>query len=121
MIQDLKLRRKNSMLSFESAMHAFLDKVGIFQINVKQQFEDEKKAMYSASPNIHKFTSMRTKQPSFMEKRARMVQNKKSGAATAPSSSGAQSVTLSTINRPTSLMMGGGATFSSEIFRGNRP
>lgn len=50
-----------------------------------------------------------------------MYMNKtNSGAATAPSSSGANSVTLSAINRPASLIMGG-ATFSSEIFRGNRP
>ena len=49
-----------------------------------------------------------------------MVPSLNSGGATATSSSGAQSVTLSTINRPASLVMGG-ATFSSELFRGNRP
>ena len=98
-------------------MHSFLDTLGIFQINVKQQLEDEKKTIYSASPNIHKFTAMRAKQSSFMERRMRNISKT---AATAASSSGAQSVTHSTINRPASLIMGG-ATFSSEIFRGNRP
>jgi hypothetical protein len=34
----------------EKAMHAFLDSCGIFQVNVKQQMEGEKKSTCSASP-----------------------------------------------------------------------
>ena len=32
----------------EREMHAFLDNLGIFQVNIKQQLEIEKKSVYSA-------------------------------------------------------------------------
>ena len=34
----------------ERAIHAFLDLAGIYQVNIKQQLEEEKKSTYSASP-----------------------------------------------------------------------
>ena len=36
----------------EKEMHRFLDLAGIFQVNIKQQLEAEKKSIYSSSPSI---------------------------------------------------------------------
>ena len=72
----------------EKAMHAFLDQVGVYQVNVKQQFDTEKKSACSASPSLkQRLSFIKTKQsPSFMERRQRRLLSK--NESTAASSSG---------------------------------
>lgn len=38
----------------EKEMHRFLDLAGVFQVNIKQQLEEEKKSTYSASPSLQR-------------------------------------------------------------------
>ena len=52
----------------EKEMHAFLDSCGVFQVNIKQQLEIEKKSAYSASQSRRSFFQTR-KSPSFLERR----------------------------------------------------
>ena len=52
----------------EKEMHAFLDNCGVFQVNIKQQLEIEKKTVYSQSNSRRSFFQTR-KSPSFFERR----------------------------------------------------
>mmetsp|Transcript_16919 Transcript_16919/g.21412 ORF Transcript_16919/g.21412 Transcript_16919/m.21412 type:complete len:86 (-) Transcript_16919:1975-2232(-) len=56
----------------EKEMHAFLDSCGVFQVNIKQQLEIEKKSTYSASASRRSFFQNR-KSPSFFERRQNRI------------------------------------------------
>ena len=98
----------------EVAMHAFLDTVGVFQVNIKHQLEEERKSLYSASPSLQKLSLGRFKRssPSFMEKRTRMFSMRDSttgsvGAHSQPNNTGAESTGKS----------GGRPCFGSDMFK----
>ena len=101
----------------EKEMHAFLDQCGIFQINIKQQLDQEKKSTHTASSSRRSFFQTR-KSPSFFERRNMRIaqqaeQQSTQGTRTTASSSGVQSQKLMGLNP----IMCGGATFSSDMFK----
>ena len=73
----------------EKEMHAFLDQCGVFQVNIKQQLEDDKKSTYQASPSLQSLGLRMKSSPSFIERRKHLFSNKNSTAGS--SCSGAQS------------------------------
>ena len=60
----------------EKEMHRFLDLAGVYQINIKQQLEEEKKTALSASPDLHRLRMSPKVSPSFIERRKRLFSNK---------------------------------------------
>ena len=52
----------------EKEMHAFLDHCGIFQVNLRQQLESEKRSTHTAS-SVRRSMFQTRKSPSFLERR----------------------------------------------------
>lgn len=90
------------------AMHAFLDCTGIFQVNVRQQLDSEKKQTYTASGALKQRLSLtKTKlSPGILERRARLFSKNES---TAGSSLGATSQTFT--------LQCGLPAFSTDLFK----
>lgn len=61
--------------SFEKDLHAFLDAAGIFQINVKQQLECEKKSTTVCHSEERISFFSKRKSPSLYERRQRLFQS----------------------------------------------